>query len=365
MARNLGRRILVFLVVYLIVSTAVAYFFREDNLISIGETVEYEGEKVKIKVFYTEENAEWAASTLELVKNNVETLSTGLGKKFPHDAINIYQSTMEKEKNYPFSLKQSSNDIMVAVDYDFNPTLWGITQMWFKKGNVSLPQWIIWGESLFYNYWALNETGAKEDAEKIKTFILLNGESLEETFSLDSYDLPKNALDEKEKVDYFFAQSFIVFENLYNATSPDTLANINGKVLSSQNPEWDSIRYISEVQDATEGNVASIFYTVLGEDIEREIFKWKIIHYLEILGAIIVVVLIFCFAFWNKVRKRFAFIAKLKERNPIKKELIKRFGSMENVRIELETYFRKQIPDEKFDSFLNRYYHEKYVKERE
>lgn len=360
MARDLKKRILTFVIAYLIMSAILSYYFREDSLNSINETIESNGKKVNIKVFFSENEEIWAQETLALASGTIESLIKGYDKNSPHNTISIYASSLDKTNNYPFKLEYSSDRLTIAKDYPINPVVWGVSQMWLKDGNTRLPDWIIYGQSTYISYWALDDAGFSQDAYLFKEMLATNAKGFEDIFALDEYVLPKNA-DEKE-VDYLFYKSFQVFESLYQQTSLATMASITKDVMSSQNTKWDTARYISFVNEHADIDVEAIFSPVFLGDVSHKISTWKLYHYLELAGAALVVLLIFMWAFWNKIKQRLSFLAILKERNPIKRELIKTYRTKERILMELESYFKMRIPEDQFDLFAKRFYYEKHEK---
>jgi len=357
---SLLKRMLVFVAAYLLMSTAIAYVFREDqDFISIGETIEYQGEEVSIKVLYKEGEDAWAQETLELVSGSIEKLMEAYSSNSPHSQISIYSSTLELTDGLPFDLERDSSSISVPVDYEINTAVWGIAQMWINKGLVVLPDWVIWGQSAFIAQWAMEESGFIGEAEAMRSYLENGISDYAGDMALDSYSLSSGLDDEGPEATFFLGMSFNMYEELYMLTSMDTIANVHKGVMSSQDYAWDSSRYVSYVQDQTDVDVSDIFLPVFGGDVSSEIFKWKIIHYLEIALTLIVSILIFVYTFWESVKERLSPLLFFRERTRAGRKLLRRYGSKDRILMELEVYFKRHIPDEDYDKYLNIFFKEK------
>lgn len=359
MARSLGKRILLFLIIYMAISAVMAYFFSEDSEPFIDKTLEIHSDNVEIRIFYGEENEQWANTTMRLVEATMPYLGEAYDDDPPHDVITIRASNMAEEDGYPFSLGRSSDELTVAIDYPVDPTVWGLSKMWIYRGNSQLPEWVYWGTSSFKAYWALEQAGYDTEASAFEEY-LTGDVALDEEIALDGYEIPDQATDEPEKVAYYFKESFLIYEQLHELTSMETLAEVYGGTRTSQNSTWSSARYIQHVQGKTDVEVASVFETVFEGSVDSEVTRWTIFHYAEMVGALVVVILVFMWTFWSSIKGQFSFLARLKERNPIHRELMRRYKSKDRILMEMESYFRRKIPDDQYESLLRQFYNEKF-----
>ncbi|RZN49467.1 hypothetical protein EF808_01890 [archaeon] len=337
----------------------MAYFFSEDSEPFIEKTLEIQSDDVSVRIFYSDDNKEWAERTMTLVEETMPFIGAAYDDDPPHDTITIRISDMAEENNYPFSLGRSSDELTVAVDYPIDSTVWGLSKMWIYRGNSDLPEWVYWGTSSFNAYWALEQAGRDSEASAYREY-LTGDTALDDTIALDGYELPDNAADEPERVSYYFRESFLIYERLYEQTSIETLADIYHGTRTSQSSTWSSARYIQHVQGKTDAEVNSIFEKVYDGSVESEVSRWTMLHYAEIIGALLVVTLIFMWTFWSSIKGQFSFLSRLKERNPIQRELIKRYKSKDRILMEMESYFRRKIPDDQYDALLRQFYNEKF-----
>jgi hypothetical protein len=231
--------------------------------------------------------------------------------------------------------------------------------MWIYRGNSQLPEWVYWGTSSFKAYWALEQAGYDTEASAFEEY-LTGDVALDEEIALDGYEIPDQATDEPEKVAYYFKESFLIYEQLHELTSMETLAEVYGGTRTSQNSTWSSARYIQHVQGKTDVEVASVFETVFEGSVDSEVTRWTIFHYAEMVGALVVVILVFMWTFWSSIKGQFSFLARLKERNPIHRELMRRYKSKDRILMEMESYFRRKIPDDQYESLLRQFYNEKF-----
>jgi len=363
MAKSLFKRLMIFVAVYLIVSTIVTFIYREDqDYKTLEETVAYDGKDVDIKVFYNEGEELWAQETLFLSSNSIVKLIEGYGKNSPYGDIHIYSSDLEETDNYPFKLDKDSNSLYLARDYDVNPVVWGVSQMWLMKGFANLPDWVTWGQSAFYAYWALSGSGLVDDANTMYGHFISMSSEYGEDLSLDSYSLPDNAEDDKVLSDYFLSSSFFVYNDIYKLSSIEEMANIHDGVMSSQNYQWDSSRYASFVQDKTEADISSALEPVFSGNVGSSISKWKTIYYIELALTFIVSMVVLLWVFWDKVKMRFKFLLLFKERSYVGRMLLRKYGSKDRIMMELETYFNRYISDDEYEHFANVFYKEKFSK---
>ncbi|MBN1785715.1 MAG: hypothetical protein JW825_01835 [Candidatus Methanofastidiosa archaeon] len=359
MAQSLLKRIMVFVIAYLTVSTILAYVFREDqSYITIGETIDYQGKELSLKILYKEGEELWANESLLLASGAIEKLIEGFDMDPPHKQITIYSSTLEKTGNYPFKLERDASNISVATDYEVNPVVWGVAQMWILRGFTQLPNWVVWGYSAFMSYWALGQSGFEDESGQFKGHLEEISSYYDDELAIGSYNLPGKASDESDKVGYFLGKSFGVYEDLYDYSSIEALSKIFNGTISSQNYEWDSVRYVSYVQDNTEKDVSAAFDPVFSGNVESEISKWRILHYSELILTVLITLLIILWAFWDNIKRRFKFLLYLRERSKAGRELLKKYGSKDRIMMEMEVYFKRHIPDDEYESLSKIFYNE-------
>jgi len=360
MANSLLKRILVFVAAYLIMSTILSFVFREEtDLISIGETIEFQGKEVTIKVLYKEGEEIWAEDTLALASGSIEKLIEAYGSNSPHGNISIYSATSDMMDNYPFELDKDSSDISVPTDFEIDTVVWGISQMWIKRGFADIPEWVLWGQSAFMAYWAMEGSGFLEEAAALRTYLEEGVSQYPDELALGSYDLPGDLTDEETKTRYFLGRSFDVFSSLHAATSMSTMAEVLEGVMSSQNYNWDSSRYVSYVQDKTDVDVSEIFIPVFEGDVSSEIFKWKAIYYAELALMLILTALILMYVFWEDTKKRLSSLFFFRERSRAGRELLRIYGNKDRILMELEVYFKRHIPDDEYDKLRDIFFKEK------
>jgi len=365
MARSILKRILIFVVVYIAMSSIIAYVFREDqNFLSMEDTIEYQGKEVSIKVLYNEGEELWAQDTLELASGSVEKLIEGFSTNSPHELISIYSTTSEQIDGYPFKLERDASNVSVPTDLEINTAVWGMSQMWILKDFIELPDWVLWGHSSYLAYWAMNESGFSQEAEEMKDYFSSGVSEYDGEMKLASYDMPDNLKDEPIETNYFLGRSFQTYDELYSLTTVETMADIYKGMMSSQNYIWDSSRYVSYVQDNTEADVSSVFAPIFEGDVSSEIFKWKTLYYLELVMTGVLCVLIFVYAFWDNVKERVSSFVFFKERTRAGRELIKKYGSKDVILMELESYFKRHIPDDEYEKYLKIYFKEMMLKNK-
>ncbi len=359
MARDLAKRLLIFVMAYLVMSTILAYIYQEDDLSTIGDTLEYEGKTVDIKILFKEGQDEWAAQTLADAAEAIEPLTDIYGQQSPHGTITIYSSSLDELNNYPFDVEKGSGTINLAIDAERYDTTWALSMLWMGRSEAQLPEWVIWGHATYAAYHVLEQLQPESLALAFYTDIEQRGTSYEGDQALSEIQMPDDALADGGVAAYLIWNSFSTYKALYIATSIETMQRVYAAPFDSQNTEWDSARYVSMVQEKVgEQSVTEYFEDVFSSSVETELLKRRIFSYLEVAGTLLVVALVFLWAFWGSVKHRFEFIGILKERNKAIRALKRKYGSKDRILMELEAYFRKQIPEKDYAKYAQTFYDE-------
>ena len=359
MARDLAKRLLIFVMAYLVMSTILAYIYQEDDFSTIGDTLEYEGKSVDIKVLFKEGQDEWAAQTLADAAEAIEPLTDLYGQESPHGSISIYASSLDELNNYPFDVEKGSSTINLAIDAERYDTIWALSMLWMQRTDAQLPEWVIWGHAAYAAYHALETLQHESLAEAFYTDIERRGTSYVGDQALSEIQMPDDALADDGVASYLVWKSFSIYKELYLATSIETMQRVYAAPFDSQNTEWDSARYVSMVQGtAGEQSVTEYFEDVFSSSVETELLRRRIFSYLEVAGTLLVVALVFFWAFWGSIKHRFEFIGILKERNKAIRALMRKYGSKDRILMELEAYFRKRIPEDDYAKYAQTFYEE-------
>ena len=359
---RLLKRIAVFVAAYLAMSAFLTYFVYDDDATSISDTVTYNGNETTVKVFFEDASQEqWAYDMLDTVTGTLPSLIEAFGEQPPYSTLVVEASSLDSLDGYPFELQKSTNKVSAATEYSSAGAIWGLARMWIDRGNTTIPDWVVWGQSAFFAYAAL-ENSNEALASEFDTVLVQGAQGLVETFSLESYEMPGNAYDDIDSFNYFMGTSYLVYKDLSSKISIEEINSIHDGVLSSMNQSWDTDRYVSYVSDKASADVSDVFTPAVGGDVGSTISTWKLFHYLEYAGALVVIALIVLFSFWGQVKKRLSRFTILRERNPIMRQMLRKYGSYDRIMMELESYFKRKIPEDQFDSFIKRFYQETHLK---
>jgi hypothetical protein len=343
---------------YLVMSTILAYIYQEDSFTSIGDTLEYDGGSVDITVLFMEGQDAWASQTLEDAIAAIEVLTEIYGEESPHDSISLYATSLGDLDNYLFEVNRGSSSVNLATDAPRYGTAWALSMLWMRRDNAQLPEWVVWGHGTYAAYLALETGQSEEIAAAMYEDLQRAGSAYLGDEPLSEISMPGDALGDDGRGQYLIWESFTIYQGLYEATSVELMQDVYSAPFGSQNPTWDSARYVSMVQDKAGESVSGYFEPVFATSVETELLRRKIFSYLEVIGTLVVVLLVFLWAFWGNISHRFEFMAILRERNKAIRALLRKYGSKDRILMELEAHFKKQIPEDEFTRYATLYYEE-------
>ena len=360
MARDLGKRLLVFVIAYLVMSTILGFVFQEDEQAFIEGTVTVGDDTVSLKILYETGEEAWASGVLAHASTLLAHLSDRYGTDSPHGSIAITSATQKDLDGYFFETTRNAGAFLLATEAPAYATAWALSLLWMQDGTIEIPLWVEQGMAAFMAYEALLLAGMPEEAAALEGDLLTLSASYEGKEALSDIDeMPGSADDDGGKAFYLSYNAYTVFRNLHEATSAAFLREVYAAPYDSQNPQWDSGRYVDMVVELAESeDIMPLFSLVFSDDVQKELLRWKIMRWLEYLGAAAVIVMVFLWAFWDAVRTRLTFLDVITERNATIRALKRRYGSKQAILMELEAHFRRRIPDEEFTYYAKIFYEE-------